>query len=525
MSKPMSSEPILPGFYPDPTICRVEDDYYLVTSSFEYFPGAPIWNSRDLLTWNQIGHIFDRRSQFARGEGVPSTGLYAGTLRHHDGLFWYVTTNVGAEDGQIIVTATDPAGPWSDPVHVPEAVGIDPDLTWNDDGLCLLTWKALSFIEGDIGIFQAPIDPATGRLQAPAYPVWQGSGLAAAEGPHIYNIAGTWYLLLAEGGTERGHAATVARGPQPYGPFEPCPHNPILSHRSTSHPVQNIGHVDLVRTPDGQWAAVHLGARPRGSSPGFHVLGRETFIVGVDWLDGWPVIDESRYQTPPIPTAFVDDFGSAALDARWVVPGGEPEAITRPDTAGGLIIEPPQRGATAGHGGLLCTRVRDLRWFADATFRGSGRFLLRIDDRHHYGLLRRGSRVEATARIGDLGHVLATRSVSDGYPVTLRIEAVDPLTLPAPLGHAGPDDIVLSVLESGGAAQQLARLDGRYLSTEVASGFTGRMLAVAAVDEPAHLARVTYSPAGDRVSGFALAGGGYAVQAGNAGGRRGPGSR
>jgi xylan 1,4-beta-xylosidase len=446
------SEPIIPGFYPDPTVCRVDDDYYLAHSSFEYFPGAPIWHSRDLIRWTQIGHILTRRSQFARGDGRASSGLYAGTLRHHDGRFVYVTTNVSDYDGgQLIVTADDPAGPWSEPVRVPEAIGIDPDLAWDDDGTCYLSWKAMSFTEGEIGIRQAPLDISSGKFLAPAYPIWQGSGLAAAEGPHLYAIDGRWYLLLAEGGTERGHAVTVARGPHPSGPFEGCPANPILSHRSTIHPVQNTGHADLVRAPGGGWAAVYLGARPRGWTPGFHVLGRETFLAGIDWVDGWPVLDEDRYQVPRPDTGFTEVFGDSAPHLRWVADGS----------------------------GRRCTRVRDLRWSAEATLDGPGRFEVRIDDRHAYGLTRHHDRVEATARIGDLGAVLATLPIADGHTV-LRIEAVPP-----PSRDAGPDEIVLSA-----GAHELSRLDGRYLSTEVAAGFTGRMLATAGP----HVRSVTYRP-------------------------------
>ncbi|MEV4016847.1 family 43 glycosylhydrolase [Nonomuraea angiospora] len=475
-----STTPIVPGFYPDPTVCRVGDDYYLAHSSFEYFPGVPIWHSRDLLRWTQLGHVLTRRSQFARGDGRSSGGIYAGTLRHHGGRFWYVTTNVGDHDGgQLIIQADDPAGPWSDPVRVPQAIGIDPDLAWDDAGQCYLTWKALSFTEGEGGIMQARLDLATGRLLEPAYPVWQGSGLSAAEGPHLYEVDGLWYLLLAEGGTERGHAVTVARGPHPSGPFEGCPANPILSHRSTIHPTQNTGHADLVRAPDGGWAAVYLGARPRGSTPGFHVLGRETFLAGVNWVGGWPVFDEDRYDVPSANTAFTDRFDRPALDPRWVVPGGEP-AVTV--TADGLRIAE----------GLLCTRVRDLRWSAEATLESSGRFLLRLDHRHHYGLARYGDRVEASARVGDLDVVLATAFVPDG-PVVLRIEAAPPASPTVPLGDAGPDEIVLSVGRPDGV-RDLARLDGRYLSTEVASGFTGRMLALGSTTVPAHVRSVTYRP-------------------------------
>ena len=273
--------------------------------------------------------------------GPPAASTPA-TLRHHDGRFWYVTTNVSDFDaGQLIVHAEDPAGPWSEPVFVPEAIGIDPDLAWDEDGQCYLTWKAMSFTDGEVGILQAPLDPPTGRLLDPAYPVWQGSGLAAAEGPHLYQID---ELLVPRPG--RGRHRTRPRRhrrPQPHacGPFEGCPANPILTHRSTTHPVQNTGHADLVA--DGRtatWAAVYLGVRPRGSTPGFHVLGRETFLAGVDWEDGWPSLDESRFDQSRLTTGFADAFDRAEFDQRWVVPGGDPAELVKLDPSGGLWIHP-----------------------------------------------------------------------------------------------------------------------------------------------------------------------------------------
>jgi hypothetical protein len=491
------SEPIIAGFYPDPTICRVGDDYYLANSSFEYFPGVPLWHSRDLVSWTQLGHILTRRSQFARGDGRPSSGIYAGTLRHHDGRFVYVTTNASDLDaGQLIVHADRAAGPWSDPIRVPEAIGIDPDLAWDADGQCFLTWKAMDF-RTETGILQARLDLATGRLLDAPYPVWQGSGLDAVEGPHLYEVGGTWYLLLAEGGTERGHAVTVARGSRPDGPFEPCPDNPILTSRSTISPVQNTGHADLVQTAQGRWAAVYLGARPRGSTPGFHVLGRETFIAGMDWIEGWPVFHPGRDCVPPVHTGFVERFAGPELDPRWIVAGGEPEATAAVASDGGIRILPASPGT--GAVGLLCTRVRDLRWRAEAVLDERGRFEVRIDDRHAYGLVRDAASVRATARIGDLAAAVGRVVPVDG-PVTLRIEAVDPDQLPVPLGHAGPDDIVLTLV-SGDRELELARLDGRYLSAEVASGFTGRMLALGTTDGPATFRRVSYQPAGSEVGG------------------------
>ena len=490
-----SVAPVVAGFYPDPTICRVGADYYLAHSSFEYFPGVPLWHSRDLLHWTQIGHVLTRRNQFVRGDGRASNGLYAGTLRHHDGQFWYITTNVNDFDaGQLIVHTENPAAEWSDPVWVPDAIGIDPDLAWDDDGHCYLTWKAMDFTVGEVGILQARIDLKTGRLLDLPYPVWPGSGLDAVEGPHLYEVGGYWYLMVAEGGTERGHAVTVARGPKPSGPFEGCPANPVLTHRGTIHPTQNTGHADLVETPEGGWAAVYLGARPRGSTPGFHVLGRETFLAGLRWVEGWPVLDEDAFDVPPAVTEFVDDFSSAEIDHRWVVPGGEVTASVERDPSGGVRILPAADAAAGptGRAGLLCTRIRDLRWSAEAVLTGDGRLLLRLDHRHFYGLTRIGGEVVASARVGDLEAVLGTVTVPDG-PAALHIAAETPAARTVPAGDAGPDEIVLSIRNKTGLTE-LARLDGRYLSTEVASGFTGRMLALAATSVPAHVQSVAYRP-------------------------------
>jgi beta-xylosidase len=486
--------PVIPGFHPDPTICRVGEDYYLANSSFEYFPGVPIFHSRDLTTWTQIGNALDRRSQFRLTDPGPSKGIYAPTLRHHDDKFWLITTNISdIPGGQVLVTAADAAGPWSEPVFVPEAIGIDPDLSWDDDGTCYLSWKVLDLaggIEGDVR--QAPIDVHSGRFLEPDYPLWQGSGMMAAEGPHLYHVGDFWYLLLAEGGTERGHSVTVARGSSPRGPFEPCPWNPILTHRSTGNPVQNVGHADLVRTVDGEWAAVFLGTRPGGSTPQFHTLGRETFVAGIDWVDGWPVFNTGRFATRPAATAFTDDFSAAHLDHRWVSPDGEPSALTARNSTGGLTLTP--RGDTP----VMCTRVRDLTWTAHATFVDDGFFQVRIDDRHWYGLRIEGDTVAAYARVGDIRHEFGSRARLDGSTV-LRIEARPAGARPLPMGHGGPDDIVLSVLEHGEPVE-LGRLDGRYLSTEVAGGFTGRMLGVGATRVAALLASVDYAPGAPRVS-------------------------
>jgi xylan 1,4-beta-xylosidase len=246
----MASNPIIAGFHPDPTICRVGEDYYIAVSSFEYFPAVPIFHSRDLVRWTQIGNILDRESQLDLRKAIDSGGIFAPTLRHHDGRFWLVTTNQAQmAQGQLIVSAEDPAGPWSEPVFVAGALGVDPDLAWDEVGVCHLTWSTF----GDASIIlQAAIDPWTGALLSEPQRLWSGTGLAAPEAPHVYLRHGWWYLLIAEGGTARGHAVSVARSRSITGPYEGSPANPIFTHRSTADPVQNTGHADLVELPSGQ---------------------------------------------------------------------------------------------------------------------------------------------------------------------------------------------------------------------------------------------------------------------------------
>jgi xylan 1,4-beta-xylosidase len=273
--------PVIPGFHPDPSVCRVGEYFYLVNSSFEYSPGVPLFRSRDLRDWTPLGHVLDRPEQLRVDGAGPFGGVYAPTLRHHDGQFWMITTNVSDGPGQLLVTATDPAGPWSDPVRVPDALGIDPDLAWDEDGSCWLTWSGEQPAGGH-GIVQAQLDTGSGKLLTDPKGIWPGTGGKYPEGPHLYRRGSHWYLLIAEGGTERGHTVTIARGPAPDGPFEADPDNPFLTARSTDWPVQNTGHADLVERADGTWAVVFLGVRPWGTTPSWHVLGRETFAAEAD---------------------------------------------------------------------------------------------------------------------------------------------------------------------------------------------------------------------------------------------------
>ena len=281
------TNPILKGFNPDPSICRVGDDYYLVTSSFEYFPGLPIYHSKDLVNWQQIGHCLTRDSQLPLHKVNASGGLFAPSLRHHDGLFYVICTNV-SHGGNFYCTATDPAGPWSEPIYV-NINSIDPDIFWDEDG------RTYFVTQGDEAIRVTEFDIKTGKLLSDENKVWGGIGQRFPEAPHIYKKDGYYYLMIGEGGTEYAHSVTIARSRHIYGPYESCPLNPILTHCNRigqGNPIQGVGHADLIQVTDGSWWAVFLGFRVTQVYSYYHILGRETFLAPVDWTtNGWPQIN------------------------------------------------------------------------------------------------------------------------------------------------------------------------------------------------------------------------------------------
>jgi xylan 1,4-beta-xylosidase len=335
--------PIIPGFYPDPSICRVGDDYYLVNSSFEYFPGVPIFHSKDLVHWQQIGYCLTRKSQLNLDKVRSSGGIYAPTIRYNKGTFYMVTTCVDC-GGNFYVTAKDPAGPWSEPVWL-DNQGIDPSLFFDDDGTVYYTRHEGP---GDGYIAQRTLSLKTGKLEGPLREIWGGTGGVWDEGPHLYKITrlgegaeqttekantpsrsrdGRYYLMISEGGTSYEHMVTIARSDSPWGPFESNPDNPILTHRyRPKSPIQAVGHADIVETPDGWWL-VCLAIRPQGGH--FHHIGRETFLAPVEWNDkGWPVVNDNNaleftmkapklpQHTWPKPPAR-DNFDDDKLALQW----------------------------------------------------------------------------------------------------------------------------------------------------------------------------------------------------------------
>lgn len=290
-SKPVAKtfqNPILTGFHPDPSVCRVGDDFYLTNSTFEFFPGLPIYHSRDLVHWEQIGNALDRPSQLPLQGATDSGGLYAPTLRYWKGTFYLICDNVSG-GGNFIVTAKDPKGPWSEPVWLGD-YGIDGSLFFDDDGK--IYYHRAGADNGN-GISQGELDPSTLKLKAPLKKIWEYPG-EWNEGPHLYKVKDTYYLISATGGTESHHQEVVARAKSPWGPFESCPHNPMLTERDDpKSPIQCAGHADLIDAPDGSWWAVFLGTRPHD---GMSVLGRETFLAPVTWTkDGWPIVGKDHH--------------------------------------------------------------------------------------------------------------------------------------------------------------------------------------------------------------------------------------
>ena len=327
------NNPILPGFYPDPSICRVGDEYFMVNSSFAFFPGIPIFKSTDLVNWEQIGHVLDRESQLNLDGAGYSGGIFAPTIRYHKGVFYVITTNMG-NGGNFIVTARDPKGQWSDPYWLEDAEGIDPSLFFDDDGKVYYTGTRTSKnpeYMGDHEIWLREIDLNKMKLVGEAHVLWKGAlkNASFVEGPHLYKVNGFYYLLISEGGTQHYHSVTIARSKDILGPYDGNPGNPILTHRhlGKSYPISNAGHADLVETQNGEWYMVALASRPYGGD--YKNLGRETFLVPVIWEDGWPIVSpgtgkiEFKYQMPNLPTSFVsqpevrDDFDDKVLNYKW----------------------------------------------------------------------------------------------------------------------------------------------------------------------------------------------------------------
>lgn len=278
--------PIIKGFYPDPSICKANGRYYIACSSFQFFPGVPIFESEELVNWKQIGHCLTRTNQVELHKVPSSGGVFAPTLRYHNKTFYMVTNN-NTFGKNFYITTDDIYGEWSEPLYVDQE-GIDPSLLFDGD--------KVYFTSNGTGkdnkscILQCEIDINTGEKLTDSIPIWCGSGGRYLESPHLYHIGEWYYLMVAEGGTEYGHMITYARSRTPFGPFEGYKDNPVLTNRNlggNQSIIQGIGHGDLIQDEKGDYFIVCLGFRQSGIWQQYHHLGREVFLVPVYWQDGW----------------------------------------------------------------------------------------------------------------------------------------------------------------------------------------------------------------------------------------------
>lgn len=340
------TNPILAGFYPDPSICRVGADYYLVNSTFAYYPGIPVFHCKDLVNWKLIGYVIDRPDQLNYDSLGVSRGIFAPAIRYHDGLF-YVTCTFVDGGGNFVCTAKNLAGPWSNPIWLPQVSGIDPSLFFDDNGKAYLTYNSVapdnrplyqghrtirmrSFDVNRPGVLDDECILVNGGTDISKKPIW-------IEGPHIFKKDGSYYLVCAEGGTAEDHSEVVFKSKSVNGPYLSFKGNPILTQRDLSQgrkdPITCTGHADLVETQNGTWSAVFLGCRPYNDD--YYNTGRETFLAPVTWKGGWPsIIPQGQvvaYHYPYLlPTSeerdelhysgnfeYTDNFDSDTLDLNW----------------------------------------------------------------------------------------------------------------------------------------------------------------------------------------------------------------
>jgi alpha-N-arabinofuranosidase len=488
---PRYSNPILPGCHPDPSICRAGEDFYLVNSTFEYFPGLPVHHSRDLVHWRPLGHVLDRPSQLQLDGVRPSGGLYAPTIRHWRGTFYVVCTLVDGRrhSGSFVVTATDPAGPWSEPVWLEGPGSFDPSLLFTSDGrvwyhACRQVPRAP---RGRTEVWTQELDLGRMALTGRRHVLWTGAmaGAMWAEGPHLYEIDGRYHLLAAEGGTDRDHAVAVARAERVTGPYTGSPRNPVLTHRhlGRDHPVMAVGHADLVDTPAGDWWAVLLATRPYGGY--FTNLGRETFLVPVTWEDGWPVFcpgvgrielelpgpDLAPHPWPATPAR--DDFDAPALAPEWNVLRTPREEWWSLSARPGHLRLRLRPATVAEHAqpSFVGRRQQHLSFAARAAVEFdpagpdecAGLVALLSGDQHIRFVVTLGTAggrvVRAVRRDRAVDEVVAEAPVADGR-VRLAVEARGQEYA---LRHAG----------EAGEWGTLAVVDGRLLSPTLTGGFVG----------------------------------------------------
>lgn len=513
--------PIIAGFYPDPSMIRVENDYYLVNSSFAYFPGLPIFHSVDLVNWQQIGNALDRRTQltFENGQGI-SRGIFAPTLRYHNGLFYIITTDVDGI-GNFYITAKDPAGPWSDPVALPEIQGIDPDIFFDDDGRVYIAHngepEGEALYDGHRAIWLWEFDLKKQKVIADSGRVIVNGGVDLSkkpiwiEAPHIYKVGEWYYLSCAEGGTADQHSQVVFRTKDLHGTFIPYDKNPILTQRDLSPsrdaPVTSTGHADFVQTPAGDWWAVFLGVRPyfdRETNSWYHNTGRETFMLPVHWQDGWPIILPAKTALPrqvvapaldkPAETPFPpqtgnftwrDEFNKPQLDFGWLKVRSSAEQWHSVDTkqstlsltARQIRLSEKKQASYLGRRQQHLQFVATTRVHAPQSEEISAGLVLFQNAEFHYFL---GLKKQGASYLLFLEEVLNGQSKII-HERQLKINASD---------NSTPHSLVLGLRQEearleffylndkGEEALLAGNIDARNLSTQIAGGFVGASVGI-----------------------------------------------
>lgn len=472
--------PVIPGFYPDPSVCRVGDVFYLVNSSFAYFPGVPIFHSTDLINWKQIGHSLTRKSQVDLTNAGVSQGIFAPTISYHDGTFYMVTTNISGK-GNFLVYTNDPAGEWSEPVWLEEK-GIDPSLYFEGDK-CYITTNPNNIIH------LSEINPKTGKQLSESKPIWGGTGGRYPEAPHLYKKDGWYYLLLSEGGTEYGHTVTIARSRNIEGPYQSNPANPILTHigvETQAHPIQGTGHADLVQAENGSWWMVFLAFRPQSGN--HHVLGRETFLAPVRWDENaWPVVNGNgtvnlKMDTPTLPLHPVEKpdynttFNEDKLGFEWnYLRNPLKENYILNTEEGYLILKAsPVSLDDSGSPTFLGRRQQHMEFSAttqisllNAQENDEGGITAFMDNNSHYDLFLRQESdnkkiLVLRYRLGNLTHETEVIEI-DQETIHLRIAG-------------NREDYSFAYSEDGENFTTIDKMDVRYLSSETAGGFTGVLL-------------------------------------------------
>ncbi|MFN8255959.1 MAG: glycoside hydrolase family 43 protein [Bacteroidales bacterium] len=481
------TNPVIPGFNPDPSVCRVGDDFYLVTSTFEYFPGVPVYHSKDLINWEHIGYCLTRDSQLPLKNCWSSGGIYAPAIRYHDGIFYMVTTNVSG-GGNFYVSTANPAGEWSEPVWVKQG-GIDPTLFFDDDNKVYLTSNAA--VDGMDGIALSEINIKTGKLLTSVKQIWRGTGGRYPEAPHIYKLNGWYYLMIAEGGTEYGHMETIARSKNIWGPYQSNPDNPILTHRGHAGQnlqIQGTGHADMVQAKDGSWWMVFLAFRKSGGD--FHHLGRETFLTPVTWnKQGWPEISAADTVGPVVkagtlplfpfkPVALKDDFSGEKLALQWnFLRNPDPDSWSLNEKKGFLRLKgnevtlnqastPAWIGRRQQHFSFNASAIMDFKPIKTNEEAG---ITVWMNEKHHYDLLvgyENNNRViKLRYRIGNIIHTEKTEIIPDGE-VFMYVSGT-PEWYNFTYNVAGQKSVT-----------DMGKIETKYLSSEVAGGFTGVYIAM-----------------------------------------------